>query len=143
VLNLGKSGLPSIEARLDFHGREVVIIATHPVPPYGRAYADFRDTQLAALADHVQQTGDAVLLVGDLNATPWSAAMRIATRGNLGFRSLAAPWTPTWRARSLFAIPIDHALCTAPLVITRREVGPDVGSDHRPIVLDVGWAATP
>lgn len=143
ILNLGKSGLPSIEARLDFHGREVRIIATHPVPPYGRAYAGFRDTQLAALAGHVRQAGEAVLLVGDLNATPWSSGMRIATGGNLGFRSLAAPWTPTWRARSIFAIPIDHALCTAPLVITRRAVGPDVGSDHRPIVLNVGWATSP
>ncbi len=143
ILNLGKSGLPSIEARLNFRGRDVVVIATHPVPPYGSAYADFRDTQLAALAAHVQQASEPVLLVGDLNATPWSAGMRIATSGNLGFRSLAAPWTPTWRARSIFAIPIDHALCTAPLVITRRAVGPDVGSDHRPIELDVGWATAP
>ncbi len=142
ILTIGKSGLPSVEARLNFRGKDLTVIATHPVPPYGRAYAGFRDTQLAALAAHVRQLGDAVLLVGDLNATPWSSGMRIATSGNLGFRSLEAPWTPTWRARSIFAIPIDHALCTAPLVITRRAVGPDVGSDHRPIVLDIGWAAS-
>jgi endonuclease/exonuclease/phosphatase (EEP) superfamily protein YafD len=140
ILNLGKSGLPSIEVRLDFQGRDLTIIATHPVPPYGRAYAGYRDAQLAALAAHVGQTAGAVLLIGDLNATPWSAGMRIATSGNLGFRSLDAPWTPTWRVRSPVAIPIDHALCTAPLVITRRRVGPDLGSDHRPILLEVGWA---
>ena len=58
----------------------------------------------------------------------------------LGFRSLSPPWTPTWRAASIFAIPIDQALGTAPLVITRRSVGPDLGSDHRPLNISVGWA---
>jgi endonuclease/exonuclease/phosphatase (EEP) superfamily protein YafD len=143
ILDPARSGLPSIEARLNYRGRDLTIIATHPVPPYRKALAGFRDTQLAALAGYVRQSTDPVLLVGDLNATPWSAGMRLATSGNLGFRSLAAPWTPTWRARSLVAIPIDHALCTAPLVITRRQVGPDVGSDHRPLLLEVGWAADP
>jgi endonuclease/exonuclease/phosphatase (EEP) superfamily protein YafD len=78
-------------------------------------------------------------VVGDLNATPWSSGLRIATASGLGFRSLQPAWTPTWQAGSVFAIPIDHALGTAPLVITRRMVGPDLGSDHRPLVVSVGW----
>jgi endonuclease/exonuclease/phosphatase (EEP) superfamily protein YafD len=121
-------------------GRSLFIIGTHPVSPGGRARAIARDVQLQRLAEHVKQLQDPVLLVGDLNATPWSAGMRIITSGKLGFRSLDPPWTPTWHKLSVVGVPIDHALASAPLVITRRSVGPDVGSDHRPIDVTVGWA---
>jgi endonuclease/exonuclease/phosphatase (EEP) superfamily protein YafD len=102
-----------------------------------------RDSQLAALAQHVQQISEPVLVVGDFNATPWSVGMRHAMRGNLGFRSLDAPWQPTWQSHSILAIPIDHALCTSPLVITHRSLGRDVGSDHRPLEIVVGMELGP
>jgi endonuclease/exonuclease/phosphatase (EEP) superfamily protein YafD len=138
VIKLGDGTRPSVEMRMAHQGRELVIIGTHPLPPAGSDWARSRDAQLAALADHVQQISAPVLVVGDFNATPWSTGMRRATSGTLGFRSLAAPWNPTWEVRSIFAIPIDHALCTAPLVITSRSVGPDVGSDHRPLEIVLG-----
>jgi endonuclease/exonuclease/phosphatase (EEP) superfamily protein YafD len=125
---------------MTYQGRRMVIIATHPMSPGGPARADMRDSQLQLLADHVSKLQDPVLLVGDLNTTPWSAAMRIITSGKLSFRSLEPPWQPTWQMLSPVAVPIDHALASAPLVITRRSVGPDVGSDHRPIDVTVGWA---
>ena len=74
----------------------------------------------------------------DFNATPWSAGMRRAMAGNLQYRSLSAPWRPTWEVGSIFGLPIDHVLCTAPLVIASRAIGPDVGSDHRPQQISVG-----
>jgi endonuclease/exonuclease/phosphatase (EEP) superfamily protein YafD len=138
-LHFGTSDLPSIQVGMQQGGRRFVLIGTHPIPPVGSGAAALRDAQLGALADHVAQLGDPAIVVGDLNATPWSAGMRRLAGRNLGFRSRAAPWTPTWRAGSLFAIPIDHALVTAPLVVTRRAVGRDLGSDHRPLEVTVGW----
>jgi endonuclease/exonuclease/phosphatase (EEP) superfamily protein YafD len=140
VLWLGEPGLPSIEARMRHEGRDLVIIGTHPVPPAGRRNAGWRDGQLGRLAQHVSQLHIPALVVGDLNATPWSVGLRIATASGLGFRSLSPPWTPTWQVRSIFAIPIDQELSTAPLVVTGRSVGPDLGSDHRPLNISVGWA---
>jgi endonuclease/exonuclease/phosphatase (EEP) superfamily protein YafD len=140
LLSLGEAGLSAIEVRMTHQGRDLVFIGAHPPPPGGRDFAAERDRQLGQLAEHVALMQAPVLVVGDLNATPWSAGMRIATGRNLGFRSLGPPWTPTWRARSIFAIPIDHALCTAPLMIMRRSVGPDVGSDHRSLSISVSWA---
>lgn len=58
---------------------------------------------------------------------------------NLDSRSTAAPWMPTWKVGSPLAIPIDHALATKALAITKREVGPDIGSDHRPLLIEVGF----
>lgn len=139
IVDIGPARIPSVEIVLNHQGRDFALIGTHPIPPVGAPQAATRDRHLAALAAHVQAMHEPVLVLGDLNATPWSTGLRIATAGRLGYRSLAAPWTPTWRARSAFAIPIDHALCTAPLVVTARAVGPDVGSDHRPLLLSVGW----
>ncbi len=138
IISLGQAGLPSIEMRLSHQGRELVLIGTHTLPPMGRRWARLRNGQLADLAEHVRQISDPVLVVGDFNATPWSTGLRRATAGTLGYRSLAAPWRPTWQARSILAIPIDHVLATAPLVITTRAVGPEVGSDHRPLEISVG-----
>ena len=140
IVRFGERGIPSVEVRMTHQGRKLILIGAHPLSPVDGRRARLRERQFAWLADHVRHLDEPVLVVGDMNATPWSAGLRLATSGNLGFRSLSAPWTPTWHARSIMAIPIDHALCTAPLVVTRRAVGPDVGSDHRPLEVSIGWA---
>lgn len=137
---LTDSGVPSIVATLQHQGRELVLIGTHPPPPVGARLAGLRDQQLRALARRVAAESRPVLLVGDLNATPWSHGVRQLTSGRLGFRGASKPWIPTWRFGSVLAVPIDHALCTAPLRITGHAIGPDVGSDHRPVAISIGWA---
>lgn len=137
------SGTPSIQAKLMHEGRELMLVGTHPVPPMGASWAHSRDNQMEAVGRLVRLANVPVLVMGDLNATPWSYGMRKLKEGNsLDFRCPQGAWRPTWRARSLFAIPIDHALCTPPLNIARRDIGPDVGSDHRPQLLEIGWATT-
>lgn len=140
LLQLADSAVPTVAAGIVHQGRGLTLIGTHPVPPLGRRAAQLRDSQLAALAAAVAQLDEPVLVVGDLNSTPWSRGLRLLTAGALGFRGNTAPWKPTWRAGSLLAVPIDHALCTAPLAITAHEVGPDLGSDHRPVALRLDWA---
>jgi endonuclease/exonuclease/phosphatase (EEP) superfamily protein YafD len=136
---LGDEELPSVEAVVNHQQRPMTLIGTHPLPPIGPYYARRRDEHLSEVAAHVRELHTPVLLLGDLNATPWSEGMRILTRGS-GLRLAPASWKPTWQASTLFAIPIDHALCSGPLRILSKKIGPDVGSDHRPIELEIGWA---
>ena len=131
--------MDSVEARLKIGGRELMILGTHPVPPMGHEYAAARDRQLQALSHHIAQAGIPVLVAGDLNATPWSHGFRQLT-AKVPLLPAPGAWKPTWRTGSLFAIPIDHALCTPPLLFKSRTIGPDLGSDHRPQVMDLGWA---
>ena len=126
----------SIEARLTTGGREWIFIGTHPVPPMGGEYAAGRDRQLLALSRHIAKAGAPVLVAGDLNASPWSVGFRRIMDGTT-LRAAPGAWKPTWRVGSLFAIPIDHALGTPPLVFADRTIGPYLGSDHRPQVLEV------
>jgi endonuclease/exonuclease/phosphatase (EEP) superfamily protein YafD len=139
LVRFGTADIPSVQASIAHQGRRLFLIGTHPAPPVSAGHAASRDTQLRQLAGHVSRLDAPALVVGDLNSTPWSVGMRMATTGTPGLRAGKSPWAPTWRVGSPFAIPIDHALATAPLVITRRSVGPDVGSDHRPLAVVVGW----
>jgi endonuclease/exonuclease/phosphatase (EEP) superfamily protein YafD len=140
LLQPSASATPSLLARLSWQGRELALLGVHPLPPMGRQLSTLRDAQLQDTADLVRQLDAPVLLVGDLNATPWSLGMQLLRDGtDLAYRSPDPAWTPTWYTFQLLAIPIDHALATPPLVIARREIGPSVGSDHRPQLLEIGW----
>lgn len=138
--DLGIAGfmLPFVQAHLRHGEHEMIFVGTHPLPPTGRAYSANRDLQLQGMSLRISQQHQPVLLIGDLNVTPWSHGISLLTSGS-GLRLAPNAWEPTWRSSSLFAIPIDHALTTTPLTITTRQVGPDVGSDHRPQVIELGW----
>jgi endonuclease/exonuclease/phosphatase (EEP) superfamily protein YafD len=133
-----KSSVPSMQVLIKHAGREFRLLGTHPLPPISQLYAKSRDLQLAAVGDWVSAIQEPMLVMGDLNATPWSHAMRNLTRSS-GLRLAANAWQPTWKVPSPLAIPIDHALTTKSLIITERQIGPDVGSDHRPQIIDLGW----
>lgn len=131
---------PWVEAVIEHQGKRLRLIGTHPKPPYSAYCAQLRDDQMNALAAYVKQCREPVLLMGDFNATPYSHGLRLLRAGNqLDFRSDSAPWWPTWQVGTPLAIPIDHSLCTPPLVITQRNIGPDVGSDHRAQDIVLRW----
>lgn len=110
----------------------------HPFPPIGADAAGWRDGQLADLAGQVARDAR-VIVAGDLNTTPWSAAYR-QLRRDTGLRPAAAgglPW-PTWSGPNVFgvlALPIDHVLHGPTWRVQHHAVGPDVGSDHRPLLV--------
>jgi len=140
LIQLSELATPSVLARMTLAGRELAILGVHPPPPINGQMAAARDTQLDATARYVSDLLVPVLVIGDLNATPWSNGLRLLRRGTtLDFRSPDPSWTPTWHAATPFAVPIDQALVTPPLVVASRNVGSDVGSDHRPQMIEVAW----
>lgn len=140
VFMTSESDMPSIRAELSYQGRDLLILGTHPLPPMRSWMADSRDAQLRGIAEVVRHAQMPVLVMGDLNATPWSQGMRLIKAENaLAYRSPDPAWSPTWHAGTIFALPIDHALCLPPLIIASRKIGPDVGSDHRPQELELTW----
>lgn len=126
-----------VEVVAEHEGREFHLIGTHPPPPMGAGVAQVQRAEFEGISRHVEKLGLPVLLVGDFNATPWCHAFRLLEKG--GLRAAGPAWPPTWSTRAIFALPIDHAMTTARLRITERRLGPDVGSDHRPVELTLRW----
>ena len=138
IVQLGAAGLPSIEAALEGSGLRLLL--THPLPPMGSGAAAQRDRQLEAVARRARELGPRVVLAGDLNATPWSPVFsRVLDLGALRDSRDGFGLQPTWSAGlpDLARIPIDHFLVGRDVRVLHREVGPRIGSDHLPVLVEL------
>lgn len=135
--------LPSAFATVSFGHRAVQIASTHPVPPMRAETQSMRDRQLDALIDRfAKRADDPLIIIGDLNTTPWSPIYHRLTR-TLHLRNAreGRGLFPTWPADlpAIFRIPIDHVLVTQHFDITHFGVGEDFGSDHLPLLVELRW----
>lgn len=144
-------GIPAIAARVDANGRAARIVAVHPMPPLAPHWHRQRDLLLRTLA--AQTDALPRVVAGDLNASPWSTgllrAARPQTRADAGTdrrtaelrRSTGLDATWSYRVLGLhLGIPIDHVLADGCWRRGRHERGPQIGSDHRPVRVELHWA---
>lgn len=139
VIYLGEAELPSIRTTLLITGQTVTLLGTHPLPPGSAEYSRLRNDQLRAIAAHVRESTAPTIVLGDLNATPWSPYFRellrvSGLRNTSQGRGLYASWPaglPVGR------IPLDHCLISPNLHVMDKRLGPQVGSDHLPVVIDL------
>jgi endonuclease/exonuclease/phosphatase (EEP) superfamily protein YafD len=139
VVHVGAVGVPSVSCHVALKGRPVTILGTHPVPPVSGSNAALRNEQLAAITHRLASTAGPEIVLGDLNVSPWSPHFADLIRST-GLRdaALGTGATPTWNTRSrLVRTPIDHVLISDDFIALSRVVGPDVGSDHFPVVAEV------
>ena len=115
----------------------VVVLGTDsPTTP---ARAQHRDRALDAAARWSRAHPERRIVMGDLNATPWSPSFqRLLHHGKLfnsldGF-GLQVSWP---ESNVLLRIPIDHALLGPALAATDRGTGPAFGSQHRSLHVTV------
>ncbi len=139
VREFGDAGLPSIVARLEWSGERLTLIGTHPLNPGTIGSWRLRNDQFQALADFCRATTGPLILAGDFNSTSWSAHFDTLLDGTrlrdtrAGF-GVQVSW-PAWSA--LLRIPIDHCLVSPELAVRDRFIGPHIGSDHYPVVVDL------
>lgn len=129
----------AMEVMVRVEETEVTLLGIHPLAPTNRRRAGLRDAQFEFVADWVGKTTGATVVAGDFNATPWShvfsplvdAGLRNSQRG-FGM----APSFPV-DGNFLTRVPIDHLLHSSHLAVADRWLGPDLGSDHFPLVVDL------
>ncbi len=138
VVETGSGGIPSIIAEAYLPQGVVSIIGTHPPPPLGAESSKHRNSQLAALPELVKKQNHPVLLMGDLNTTPWSPYFtQLVRESGLKNSMKGFGHQPTWPRKHFFPrIPLDHVLYSQGITIHKRMVARDVGSDHFPVIVD-------
>lgn len=139
VQYFGEAWLPSIVARLKLDRLPVTLVATHPLPPMSGENVRLRNGQLSAVAEYVSSQSGAKVVVGDLNTTSWSPCFAQLENGT-GLRDSRKGFglQPTWPAGVPWLwIPIDHCLVSSEVAVVSREVGPQVGSDHYPVLIEL------
>lgn len=119
--------------------------ATHFAWPF---QPDAQLKQVDWLADAMRQASEPVILAGDFNLSPWSYMLTRLTytgglrqQGLIGFtwpsrkKTTGPPWPP--------AVLIDNVLTSPGIFGSNFRVHEDVGSDHRPVSVDLYAPSSP
>jgi endonuclease/exonuclease/phosphatase (EEP) superfamily protein YafD len=139
---LGESGPSVILARLVLPSGTLTLIGAHTPSPKSPRNFTARNHGLTNLGELASSRAGAVMLLGDLNCTSWSPYFQdlLAVSGLLDSRrgfGVEASWPDLPLP---MRIPIDHCLTTPDVSIKGRKIGANVGSDHRPLIVDFSIA---
>lgn len=125
---------PIVRIAIHHHEKDLVIYSSHLLPPMNNQ----RNHELAALENASLLEKSPHIVIGDLNLTPWSpyfrnflktTGLRDSRRGN----GLGLSWGAQ---RSVFLrLPLDHAFVSKDLSVVGRFLGPNLGSDHFPLIV--------
>lgn len=133
--------LPVLAADLCEEARQdpsqcVRLVGLHAIAPFGPA-SDKQNKQLALAARLLANAPPGrAILAGDLNVTPWAPAFRrLSEAAGLRDAALGRGVTATWMSRQpMVGLAIDHVLASPQIGVRDYLVGPDLGSDHLPVV---------
>jgi endonuclease/exonuclease/phosphatase (EEP) superfamily protein YafD len=136
-------GNPAVNATIGLDGRILTIWLLHPTSPLAKLGRSRGRPEAMALAQAIAGSPDPRLVIGDLNRTEGSPIFSDFLR-TTGLRDsrLGFGRQPTWPAWSPYRIAIDHALVSSELAVVARRVGPPIGSDHLPLIVDIAPAWT-
>jgi endonuclease/exonuclease/phosphatase (EEP) superfamily protein YafD len=133
-------------------GKKFTLVVTHPSSPANPAEFAKRNAHLQALAPVLATLTDNLMVVGDFNTTPWSPYYRqfvddarlVNAQQGFGvsttWTSLAIRKLPGW-VQPFLSVPIDHIFTRSGSLKMRStsfHAGADIGSDHVPIVAEIG-----
>jgi endonuclease/exonuclease/phosphatase (EEP) superfamily protein YafD len=135
------NGIPRIDAQLQWRTQTIALSAVHPMPPLSPHWSAQRNQTLLAVAQQHNTHEHPALVAGDFNATPWSSAL--VPLQALGWLR-ATGLRPSWPAvgQGVMGIPIDHVLASPHWRLQHHSLGPDLGSDHRPVLVQLSLAPT-
>jgi endonuclease/exonuclease/phosphatase (EEP) superfamily protein YafD len=117
-------------------GNPIELVLTHVHTPFAGA---IHDRHFEALASVRPRLADRLAVCGDFNTVPWSESLRNfssdadlrAIHGRFGLPG-------TWPAGALLLrVPIDNCLLSDGVAVADSRVGPDIGSDHLPLIVDL------
>lgn len=130
-----------IRAELSVEGRRLVVWGIHPATLKGSDDLKARDFYLSEVARYVALETEPVLMMGDFNATRWDPHVHeILTEGDLHEEPalIALPTRMAIRKGiPFFGAPIDHITTNGGNVLRHCRTGPNLGSDHRPLVCEL------
>ena len=137
---------PHIEATIKLPGRDIplALYALHAPPPISGEMAADRNRKLDTIARKAAaQTQATPVALGDFNLTPWSPYFQKFIADS-GLRDARTPrrfehtWPVTFDNANI-GLAIDHSFAHPSLPLVKRNIGPDLGSDHLPVTVTFGY----
>lgn len=139
VLFQSEHHVPAIAATFDVGGTLVALLDIHALPPLGYYMTKRRNGQIDSLRAWLEGQKGPAVVVGDLNLTPYSPIYRRLMR-DLDARNARQGFGPqgTWPVWVPFArLPLDQCIVSDEIDVVSCVSGPDIGSDHLPLIIDL------
>ena len=136
----------NIRAEVNLGAQKLALFACHPPSPFPRKKRfQQRNDEFGYLAEDLSKTKQPAVVIGDLNCTPWSPyfselIVRSGLRDSAVGKGIQPSWTTHLQVPPL--LPIDHCLVSQNISVIKREIGPNVGSDHLPVYVELGIPTT-
>ncbi|MHA7777060.1 endonuclease/exonuclease/phosphatase family protein [Roseibium sp. M-1] len=129
------------------------LLVIHPDSPRSKArwqnkqrYFDEVDAVIDGLK---AENGDNILAIGDWNSSPWSARFQETLSRNGLKTAYPGGWPQTtrfffnYRLHWILGAPVDQFAVSKDLQVVNVSLGPDVGSDHLPLIVELAQTTTP
>lgn len=117
------------------HNKPLHLLLFHPRPPINAAFTESRNHDFESLSLWLHtKGGDPILVMGDFNATIWSTALQNLIQEH-DLKTGAGLWRGgTWPSvLGFLGIQIDHIMIKNMMTSYSQSIGPNLGSDHRPV----------
>ncbi len=139
TVTMNGRGRRYLRAELDWQGQPIILLGIHPLPPMRGEWAASRNSEIALMGEVANATAQPLILLGDLNASPWSTPMhRLLATTDLRYALQGYGAWITWHlAGDLLGAPLDYVLVSPAWTVADYVEGGDIGSDHVPIQADV------
>lgn len=130
---------PSVEAIATVGSQKLRIFGTHPPPPTSKAWYLERNRHLLKIAAQARSSDTPMVILGDLNVTPWSGHFRQFIKdGKLTDGRRGKKIMPTWPTfAGVLQIPIDHVVVNDVVEVNSMGVSEGLQSDHHTVWADI------
>ncbi|WP_420333508.1 endonuclease/exonuclease/phosphatase family protein [Roseibium sp.] len=136
-----------LEATLDTGARPLNLISVHPDSPRNeirwqnkRRYFEEADRTIRGLQD---ENNGPLLVIGDWNSAPWSARFQRTLSENELRTAYPGGWPRTtrfffdYRLYWILGSPVDQFAVSEDVKVLNVSTGPDIGSDHLPLIVEI------
>ena len=134
-------GAPTSHASIAVGGKTITVVGTHTLAPYTGYMWRGRNGFTLELAKKLRAINGPLVVTGDFNNTPWTSTFRsFLTVSGLNDSAQGRGPLPTWpTSNPLIRIPLDHCFYSDSVRVLSKRSGPDIGSDHLPLILDLAF----
>ena len=123
--------VPQFSGTVHLAKSAVRILGVHPLPPVPGNFA-YRNDCIKKIEKTAISEKTPAIVMGDLNCSPWSSWFPRRLEDSFPFLVRRHTWSTLG---GIVSTSIDHVLFTPPLAAVSRRIGPDLGSDHRPVIV--------
>lgn len=139
IRHWSEARIPSLSCRVHPPRGAFRLYGLHPSAPPDPDEIRWRNEIISGLVKDIERQKEPIVLLGDLNLTPYHPRFKALLRqtglkdSRQGFgRQGSFP-----SGYAYFGLTLDHVLLSPAIKVLAREVGPRIGSDHRPISISL------